>query len=194
LTFGGFGLFVFATKQIERLNLLLQHYNTGSPLSKKLDASIRYLHLQLGTNICPLDLPYDVCAYIAPLSLINMLWITLQVSGVTVHLKYKTIPMPQRRGFLIMAYVMSKGASKEEDVLSISRVRGLVCAISVSDIVTADGKHLKEFATDRTSSREHAFKYKFPKQTSTQDAWTTWVQFWKQHIFGRFELAAPPGK
>ena len=59
-TFGGFGLFSFATEQlIERLNLLLQHYSTGSSLSKKLDASIRYLQLQLRTNICPLDLPYD---------------------------------------------------------------------------------------------------------------------------------------
>ena len=59
-TFGRFGLFDFATKQlIGRLNLLLQHYNTGSLLSKKLDASLRYLQLQLGTNICPLCLSYD---------------------------------------------------------------------------------------------------------------------------------------
>ena len=45
-TFGRFGLFNFATEQlIERLNLLIQHYNTGSSLSKKLDASLRYLQL-----------------------------------------------------------------------------------------------------------------------------------------------------
>jgi hypothetical protein len=59
-TFVGFGLFTFVTEQlIERLNLLLQHYNTGSSISKKLDASLRYLQLQIGTNIYPLDLPYD---------------------------------------------------------------------------------------------------------------------------------------
>merc|ERR1712086_1075303 len=85
--FGRFGLFGLATKQlIERLNLLLQHYNTGSSLSKKLDVSIRYLQLQLGTNICPLDLPYDTWSYLAPLSWVKMLWRTLQVSGFTVHL------------------------------------------------------------------------------------------------------------
>ena len=45
-SFGGFGLFSFTTKQLtERLNLLLQHYNTGSSLSKKLDTSIRNLEL-----------------------------------------------------------------------------------------------------------------------------------------------------
>ena len=49
--FGGFGLFSFANEQlVERLNLLLQHYNTGTSLSKKLDAAIRYLQLKLRTN------------------------------------------------------------------------------------------------------------------------------------------------
>ena len=55
-TFSGFGFRNLATEQlIERLNLLLRHYNTCSPISDKLDASLRYLQLQLGTNKCPLD-------------------------------------------------------------------------------------------------------------------------------------------
>ena len=65
--------------------------------------------------------------------------------------------MPRKREYLTMEYAMSKGASKEE-LLSMSRVRGLLCAIFVSAIVTANGKHLEEFATARTSSREHASK------------------------------------
>ena len=59
-TFGGFGIFNFATEQlIERLNLFLQHYNTSTPLSAKLSASLKYLQLQLGTNKCPLGLNYE---------------------------------------------------------------------------------------------------------------------------------------
>ena len=100
-----------------------------------------------------MDLPCDTWAYLAPLSLIEMFWRTLQLSGSTVHLTYTPIPFPQRRGYLIMEYAMSKGATKE-DLLSTSRVRGLLCAIFVSDIVTADGKYLEEFATARTHSRE----------------------------------------
>ena len=154
--FGGFGLFSFATKQlIERLNLLLQHYNTGSSLSKKLDASLRYLQLQLGTNICPLDLPYDTWAYLAPLSWVKMLWRTLQVSGFTVHLTYTTIPLPRRGDYLIMEYALSKGATNEERS-SMSRVRGLLCSLFVSDIVTADGKHLEGLPfSDHTAENTH---------------------------------------
>ena len=59
---------------------------------------------------------------------------------------------------------MSKGSSKEE-LLSISRVRGLLCAIFMSDIVTSDGTHLEEFSPIRSSSREHTSKYNFPRET-----------------------------
>ena len=110
--------------------------------------------MQLGTNICPLDLPYDTWTYLAPLSWIKMRWTTRQVSGFTMHLKYAMIPFPQRRDFLIMDCAMGQGTTKE-DLSSISRVRDLICAIFVPDIVTADGKYLEEFATARTHSREH---------------------------------------
>ena len=107
-TFGGFGLFSFTARQlIERPNLLLQHYNTVLSLSKKANTSIRYLRLQIGTNICPMDLPYETGAHLAPLSWIKMLWSTLQVSEFTVHLKCTTILFPRRRDVLIMDYIMS---------------------------------------------------------------------------------------
>ena len=59
-TFGGFGLYNFATRQpIQRINLLLEHYNTATPLNGKLNYSLRYLQLQLGTNKLSLDLDYE---------------------------------------------------------------------------------------------------------------------------------------
>ena len=94
-----------------------------------------------------------------------MFWRTLQVSGFTVHLIYTLILFPQRRDHLIMEYTMSKGAAKDkEDLLIISRVRGLLCSIFISDIVTTDGKYLEEFSTSRTHSIEYADTYKFPKE------------------------------
>ena len=87
-----------------------------------------------------------------------------------------------------MDYTMSQCATKE-DLLSISRVRGLSCAIFVSDIVTADGKYLEEFATARTHSRKHASNYKFSKEALIQEDWIMLMQFWKQHTVGNFELS-----
>ena len=75
-----------------------------------------------------------------------------------------------------------------------SRVRGFLYSLFVSDIVTADGKHLDDFAIFRPHSREHASTYKFPKESPTQEDWTTWTHFWKQHTVGNFELPTPLGK
>ena len=70
----GFDLFSFAIEQlVGRLNLILQHYHTSTVLSKKLDTSLRYLQLQLGTNKNPLDLPYEVWGALAPLSWVKVL-------------------------------------------------------------------------------------------------------------------------
>ena len=45
-SFGGFGLFSLPVEQmIGRVNMLMQHYHTSTNLSKKLDASLRYLQL-----------------------------------------------------------------------------------------------------------------------------------------------------
>ena len=71
-------------------------------MSKKLDASMAYLQLQLGVNCCPLDLNYDDWHYLAPLSWIKMLWRTLQVTGFELHLEYKELPFPRIGDRLVM--------------------------------------------------------------------------------------------
>ena len=86
-----------------------------------------------------------------------MLWGTLHVSRCTVHLKYDIIHMLGRRYFLITDFAMSKGASKEE-LVGISRVRGILCAMFMSDIVKADCTYLEEVATIRSTNRKHSSK------------------------------------
>jgi hypothetical protein len=65
-TFRGFGLLSVATEQlICRINMLLQHYHTSTNLSRKLEASLKYLQLQLGTPHNPITLDYDKWRHLA---------------------------------------------------------------------------------------------------------------------------------
>jgi hypothetical protein len=67
-TFGGFGLFDLPVEQlICCVNMLMQHYHTLTNLSRKPDASLRYLQLQLGMPHNPLLLDYNTGGYLAPL-------------------------------------------------------------------------------------------------------------------------------
>ena len=192
-TFGGFGLRNLATEQlIERLNLLLQHYNAHSPISDKLNASLKYLQLQLGTNKCPLDLQYEEWGYLAPLSWIKMLWKTLQLTGFQVHLKCSELPFPRRGDVVVMEYAMSIGLDKE-DRQSISRAKGKLGVIFLSDMTTADGKHLESFATDPQEQWEPQSNFTFPREAPTEQYWAVRKDFWRQHTVDNFQLHTPLG-
>jgi hypothetical protein len=58
-TFRGFGMFDLPTEQLNScVNMFFQHYHVSTNLSKKLDASLRYLQLQIGTPHNPFTLDY----------------------------------------------------------------------------------------------------------------------------------------
>ena len=71
-----------------------------------------------------------------------MLWRTLQtlqVTGFQVHLKYDELAHPRRGDVVVMEYAMSMGLDKEA-LLSVSRVKGKLGVIFLSDMVTAGKK------------------------------------------------------
>jgi hypothetical protein len=58
-TFGGFGIFDLPTEQlISPVNMFFQHYHVSTKISKKLDAPLGYLQLQIGTPQSPFTLYY----------------------------------------------------------------------------------------------------------------------------------------
>ena len=92
-----------------------------------------------------------------------MLWRTLQVTGFQLHLKYEEIPLPRRGDVVIVEFAMEGGLSKE-DLLSMSRVKGKLGAIFLSDLVTADGKHMETFVCQREANERPSSKYRFPRE------------------------------
>ena len=95
-----------------------------------------------------------------------MSWRTLQVTGFQVHLKYNELPLPRRGDVVVMEYAMSMGLDKE-DFLSMSRVKGKVGVIFLSDMTTADGNHLEAFALDPKEQDESQSKFTFPREAPT---------------------------
>jgi hypothetical protein len=93
-TFGGFGLFDLATEQISRVNMFFQHYHILTNLSRKLDASLGYLQLQIGTPHNPFTMDYSKWGYLAPLSWVKMLWKSLHLSKITLRMSFPDIALP----------------------------------------------------------------------------------------------------
>jgi hypothetical protein len=91
----------------------MQHYHTSTNLSRKLDASLRYLQLQLGMPHNPLLLDYTVWGHLAPLSWVKMLWQTLHYFDIHLHMAYPNIAFPWERDQVIMEIFLSLNLSLE---------------------------------------------------------------------------------
>jgi hypothetical protein len=97
-TFGGFRLFNLATeKLINRVNMFFQNYHISTNLSKKLDASIGYLQLQVGMPQNPFTQNYSRWGKLAPLSWAKMLWKSLNYFNIPLHMLFPTIAHPWER-------------------------------------------------------------------------------------------------
>jgi hypothetical protein len=138
-TFGGFSLLSVATEQlICQINMLLRHYHTSTNLSRKLDASLRYLQLQLGMPHNPITLDYDNWRYLAPLSWVKMLWRSLHHFNIHLHMECATIPSPRERDQVVMELILEKVLNRKT-IRSLSRCQGSLEIIVLSDTTTADG-------------------------------------------------------
>ena len=102
-------------------------------------------------------------------------------------------PIPDKETYLVvMEYAISMGLDKN-DLLTMSRVKGKLGVIFLSDIVTADRKHLETFAWDPEDPEVSQSKFNFPREVPTDDDWEAWKNFWCQNIVENFQLHTPLG-
>jgi hypothetical protein len=191
-TFGGFGLFSLSTKQlICQVNMLLQHYHVSTNLGKKLDASLCYLQLQLGTPHNSFTLDYKRWSHLAPLLWVMMLWRSLHHFNIHLHMSFPTLPSP-REHQVIMEIFLAKDLSPTT-TSSLSRCSGFLEAIFLLDFTTADRRYLEQFVfkPEKITSRS---KYTFPREKPSRKDWNLWFDFWHSFTTTGGKLNAPLGK
>ncbi len=54
-----------------------------------MDASLRYLQLQIGTNVNPFTLDYEEWSILTLLSWVKILWHTAEMTSVNIQMRYK---------------------------------------------------------------------------------------------------------
>ncbi len=191
-TFGGFGLLSVATEQlICRINMLLQHYHTSTNLHRKLDASLRYLQLQLGTPHNHITLDCDKWGYPTPLSWVKMLWRLLYHFNIHLHMECVKIPSPRERDQVVMELIIGKVLDRKT-IGSLSRCRGPIEIIFLSDMTTADGRYLEQFAF-KPGSKVAWSNYKFPRESPSKKDWDAWFDFWHDYTATGDKLHTPLG-
>jgi len=90
------------------------------------------------------DSGFDKWGYLAPLSWVKVLWQSLDTFNIQLHMKYHILPFPQERDQVI-AEIILDGALSTAEIKSLSRCRGMLQCIFLSDLATADGRYLESF-------------------------------------------------
>jgi hypothetical protein len=163
-----------------------------SNISKKLDISLRYLQLQIGTPYNPSNLDYKQWGFLAPLWWVKMLWSSLQHFNITIQMNFPSIPHQRECDKIIMDLIQKYNLTQAV-VKSLSRCRGKLETIFLSDIMTADGQYIEPSAMCFTQGTTRRSRFKFPREEPTKSDWETWEQFWQAHTGQGYKLATPLG-
>jgi hypothetical protein len=147
--------------------MLFQHYHVSMNLSRKLDALLRYLQLQLGTPQNPLMLDFTKWGHLAPLLWVKILWKSLHHFNIELYMTFPTIPNPREQDHIIMDIFFASDLGPDI-IKSLSRCRGAMRAIFLSDLSTADGKYLEHFVFDPGMVTAGSM-YIFPREKPTRD-------------------------
>ena len=91
-----------------------------------------------------------------------------------------------------MEIILGKVSSSGE-IQSISRCRGSLQCIFLSDLVTADGKYLECFVFD-PGPPKHCSNYCFPRECPTKKDWHIWFNFLHNYATTGGTLQVPRGR
>jgi hypothetical protein len=171
--------------------MFFQHYHVSTNLSKKLDASLGYLQLQVGTPQNPFSQDYSRWGELAPLSWVKMLWKSLHYFDITLHMLFPMLAPPREHDQVIMEIIISQNFNFTE-ITRINRCRVYLQTLFLSDITTADRKYLEHFVFDPGSNTRRS-RCTFPREKPTRQDWDLWVNFWHRFTTIGEKLKMPLG-
>ncbi len=120
-----------------------------------------------------------------------MLWRSLHHFNIHLYMAIPTIPLPWERDQVIMEIFQAESLSPEI-ISGLGRCRGVLKAIFLSDITTADGWYLENFVFDPGGTKTKS-NFKFPCKILTNNNWNSWFNFWHNFTSTGDKLKVPLG-
>jgi hypothetical protein len=120
-----------------------------------------------------------------------MLWRLLHHFNIHLHMEFATIPSPRERDQVVMELIFGKVLDRKT-IRSLSKCRGSLEIIFLSNMTTADGRYLEQFVFD-PGSKVARSKYKFPRESPAKKNWDAWFNFWHDYTATGDKLHTPLG-
>ena len=120
-----------------------------------------------------------------------MLWRTLQMANIDLHVTYKEMPLP-RQGDSVFMQLIALIVTGQDHFASLNRCRCALHIMFLSDITSADGRKLRsELVKGRPTALCSLMR--FPRDCPTSADWKLWEEFWDRYTYDGFTLWKPLG-
>ena len=96
------------------METLLQHYGAGFTISKKLEASLKAMQLEIGCTGNPLNEDYATLGPLATEGWVKAVWERASHYGYKVALDYPTEELPRKNDCSLMSIFLEKGKTGKE--------------------------------------------------------------------------------
>ncbi len=192
--FGGISLYSLTIEQfISCLEVILQHYCTGSTLSLKMHASLEALQLEVGCCGNPLNKDYRKRGGLATECWVKAVWERVWSYNFAVHLDYTTLTAPQENDQDLVDMFIEQD-QKDCRLQSLNRCRITHQLLHLSCILTADGRQIDPFylSPPKTGMRTSSIQFAWEKPTT--DDWITWERFRHSLCNPGLQLKLPLGQ
>jgi hypothetical protein len=170
--FGSIGLFSFPVEQtIGMINMLIQHYGTGTTLALKMTESIEALQLEIGCIGSLFDENYDELHHLATACWTKSLWERLHYYRFRVHLEYPPLPLPRKCGALVVCLFWDAGY-RGQPLQALNWCQLALKLLFLSNIVTACGRFININLVLRPAPQDkNVSSFVFPNKRPSQGNW-----------------------
>jgi hypothetical protein len=169
------------------MEIMLQHYHTGTTLSDKITALIKALQLEIRSRDNPLNEDFLERGLLAIVSWIKGVWECACFYKFHLNLGYVTHRLPKESDQEIVDIFLTSNV-KGKDLISLNRCRIAHEAIFLSCISTGEGTHIEQAFLFPPAHTERQSTWKFSRETPTDREWAIWEAFWCNHCNLRLRL------
>ena len=179
---------------IARINLFIQHYNTPSTLGKKLTILLEALQLEVGSDRCPLLIPYYPLGPLATVCWCRLFWESLDHYNFILELDYEVL-QPPREGDSLLIDIFLWANTGQEVLLSLQRCRIKWKAMFLSDLIASNGRQIeRRFLSVPTPKDGSISSLGFATEHPSPRDWANWAEFWGRFTLPGLYLHTPLGK
>jgi hypothetical protein len=138
------------------------------------------LQLETGLESCPLHHDFRILGPLCTRSWLRSFWERLSWFKISISLNYPATPLLRQQDTAVIHIAVRRGL-RGTKLRSFQCCRQANCILFLSDMTTADGRHLDKTYLGPIPWCSKNSTYNFPEERPSVQDWAVWASFWRNY-------------